>query len=159
MFIACPDASMTYVSRTPDPAGLLSKLRKWNALEVELVADVAASRGAVSWVQKHLNGRGDHGQWFRGLVTAEEAEALVAEGERDASAPSGGELRAWKYQVSTLVGEVAYLDDDEEARDAWRRADSALRSMAPRLVHDSHVKTLDRLRDELEVAASDRASV
>jgi hypothetical protein len=157
VFIACPSASMTYVSRTPDPSGLLSKLQKWSPIGVEMVAEVAASRGAVAAVQRRLNGKNAHGQWFDGLVDAEEAERLVAEGERDASAPSGGEVNSFKYLVAIDLEVVADGHDDDLARIAYEQGMARIREMEARVVAESHRELCRRLRVELREAGEARA--
>lgn len=157
VFITCPEAGMTNVTFTSNPSTLLAKLEARCPLPVELVAEVEASRGAVAAVQRRLNGARAHHQWFEGVVDSDEAHRLVEEGERDARAPSGAEVTAWRYRVRTFIEDVESLDDDEDAREAWRKADAALGSMVPRLVVDSHRELADALRRELIDAGKRRA--
>lgn len=158
MFIACPGAGMTNVTFTSNASTLLSKLEARCALPVELVAEVEASRAAVVAVQRALNGARAHHQWFEGVVTEAEARAMVAEGEREAGAPSGGELNSFKYAVRVDVEVVADGVDDGAARDAYEHAIGLIRDMEARVVHEDHVALCARLRAALRRAGEARAS-
>lgn len=158
VFIACPEANATFVSRARNVDKMMLRLKTYCPQGVELVAAIEASRGAVAKVHSSLKPRllRPNAMWFTGIIEAEEACELVADGEVKADDPAGPEFQAWKLRVSTLVDRVGSLEDVEEARAAWSEAHQLLDTMSSRLSNDLQRDAHARLESDLEAAAASR---